>query len=49
MSRWVVSYIIYLHRSFSESLGGFLSYILTLSFIESLGGFLCYIHTYILY
>ena len=29
LSRWVVSYIIYLHRSFSESLGGFLHYILT--------------------
>ena len=49
MSRWVVSYVIYLRMSFIESLGGFLSYILTLSFIESLGGFLCYIHTYILY
>ena len=29
LSRWVVSYVIYLHMSFIESLGGFLHYILT--------------------
>ena len=29
VSRWVVSYVIYLHMSFIESLDGFLRYILT--------------------
>ena len=29
LSRWVVSYVIYIHISFIESLGGFLRYIPT--------------------
>ena len=30
VSRWVVSYVIYLHMSFSESLGGFIEKILAI-------------------
>ena len=42
----MVDYIIYLHMAFSESLGGFLRYILTYVFYRVTGWFLT-LYTYI--